>query len=222
MNEFVFQGNSGGERMSKKSFLIYTLFIGFFFSSAIASQFLYGEKIKIKTENGVTVIYNPKNPAPPKATPIELILKEDLFIGVKEGNEEYMFLEAVGLDVDDEGKIYVLDRKASHIKVYDKNGKFLRTISKKGQGPGELQGPRDIQITPKKEILVNDMSTRRLIFFNLDGQFLREITAGKMWLLVDPKSDTDGNIVAAFTVLAESPSEQLKKFNSIDIFAKSV
>lgn len=161
----------------------------------------------------MTVVHNPKKPASPPGVPAKMILKEDLTIGVKDGEEEYMFLEAIQLDVDEEESIYVLDRKASRIKVYDKNGKFLRAIGKRGQGPGEVQGPRDIQITPQNEILVNDMSTRRLLFFNLDGQFLREASAGKMWLFIDPKANSKGNIIGGYMVLDEKPSFQLKKFN---------
>lgn len=200
--------------MRKKIIAAFALLVVFSFCFFIFSVFVYADKIKIKEENGVTVVYNPKKPAPPPDVPTKLILEEDLAIGAKEGEEEYMFSEATRLDVDVEGNIYVLDRKASHIKVFDKEGKFLRTIGNKGQGPGEFQGPRDIYITPQKEILVNDSSTRRLHFFTLDGKFLREASAGKMWLFMGPKADLKGNIYAIFMVLDERPSYQLKKFNS--------
>jgi len=200
--------------MSLKYYLNMSLVSLFIFCSLFITGLLHGEKVKIKKEKGVTVVYNPKMPASLPGEPAQIILKEDLSIGVKEGQEEYMLLEPVSLEVDAQGNIYVLDRKASHIKVYDKNGKFLKTISKKGQGPGEVQGPRDIHITPKGEILVNDSSTRRLLFFSLDGQFIREISAGKMWMLLNPKVDTSGNIVASFTLIGEEFKEELKKFNS--------
>lgn len=197
--------------MKRKIFPACVLFI-FSFCLFIYCEYLHADKTKVKEENGVTVVYNPKKPDPPPGARTQLILEEDLTIGVKEGEEEYMFLEATRLDVDDEENIYILDRKASKVRVYDKNGQFLRTIGKKGQGPGEFQGPRDIYITPQKEILVNDGSTRRLLFFALDGKFLREASAGKMWLFLDPKVDSKGNIYASFMVLDEKPSSQLKKF----------
>lgn len=200
--------------MSRKCWINIGLITIFIYCILFATGLLHPEKIKIKTEKGVTVIYNPKKPAPPPGEPSQLILVEDLTIGVKEGQENYIFLRPVDLDVDAQGNIYVLDRKASHIKVYDKNGKFLRTISKKGQGPGEVQGPRDIHINPKGEILVNDLSTRRLLFFSLDGQFIREVSAGKMWMLLNPKVDNSGNIIAAFTLMGKEFKEELKKFNS--------
>lgn len=200
--------------MHKIIIRIFYLLAVFSFCFLIFNVFVFGDKIKIKEENGVIVVYNPKKPDPPPGIPTELILEEDLTIGVKEGEEEYMFLEATRLDVDDEENIYVLDRKASQVRVYDKNGQFCRTIGKKGQGPGEFQRPRDIYITSQKEILVNDSSTRRLYFFTLEGKFLREASAGNMWLFLDPKADSKGNIYASFMVLDEKPSSQLKKFKS--------
>jgi len=200
--------------MSLKYYLNISLVSLFIFCSLFITGLLHGEEVKIKKEKGITVVYNPKMPASLPGEPAQIILKEDLSIGVKEGQEDYMLLEPVGLEVDAQGNIYVLDRKASHVKVYDKNGKFLRTISKKGQGPGEVQGPRDIHITPEGKILVNDMLTRRLLFFSLDGQFIKEVSAGKMWMLLNPKVDTSGNIIAAFTLMGEEFKEELKKFDS--------
>lgn len=199
--------------MHKIIIRIFCLLAVFSFCFLIFNVFVFGDKIKIKEENGVIVVYNPKKPDPPPGIPTRLILEEDLTIGVKEGQEEYMFLEATRLDVDDEENIYILDRKASLVRVYDKNGKFCRTIGKKGQGPGEFQRPRDIYITPQKEILVNDGSTRRLLFFALDGTFLKETSAGKMWLFIDPKVDSNGNVIGGYMVLDKKPSFQLKTFN---------
>ena len=39
------------------------------------------------------------------------------------------------------GEIFVLDGKIGQVKVYGPDGRHLRTIGKKGQGPGELQSP---------------------------------------------------------------------------------
>jgi len=165
---------------------------------------LHSDEIKIKKENGLTVIHNPKRPSPPPGLPTELILEEDLSIGVKEGQEEYMFLEPVDLDADDSGNIYVLDRKACHIKVFNREGQFVRTIGKKGQGPGEFQGPRDFDLTPTKELLVNDMSTRRLLYFTLEGDFIKEASAGKMWLFVNSSLES---ILEIFTLEMAKPPE---------------
>jgi len=45
----------------------------------------------------------------------------------------------LAIQVDDEEDIIVMDGKEKCIKVFDKNGKHLRTFGKSGQGPGEIQ-----------------------------------------------------------------------------------
>jgi hypothetical protein len=39
-----------------------------------------------------------------------------------------MFQDAQNLAVDDDENIYVNDLKAAHIRVFDKNGEYVRTI----------------------------------------------------------------------------------------------
>jgi len=78
-----------------------------------------GDKVEIKIEDGVTVVYNPKNPAPPRSLPTTLSIKEDLSLGAKGESEESMLLEPAVVDADEAGNIYVLDRKAIQIKVFD-------------------------------------------------------------------------------------------------------
>lgn len=43
------------------------------------------------------------------------------------------------LAVDDSGNVYVVDQKPAVIKVYDQDGRFIRTIGGEGQGPGEFR-----------------------------------------------------------------------------------
>lgn len=171
------------------------------------------QKITIKQENGVTVVSNQKTPAPPPGTPVKLVLKEDFTIGVKEGDEKYMFLSARDIDVDDAGNIYVLDTKAAHIKVFDENGTFIKTIGKKGEGPGEAERPRFLQITLQEEIMLCDTSSGRILFFDLGGKFLRKISIAKFTMFMNPKRDLSGNTVGSYVVFSDQPVQELKKFN---------
>jgi len=104
----------------------------------VLSNSLQAKEIKIKTENGIQVVYNPKKPAPPSGSPKSLILTEDLCIAEDEVGD-FIFSEIRTIEVDDEGNIYVADSKEVCVKVFDKNGKHIRTFGKKGQGPGEIQ-----------------------------------------------------------------------------------
>lgn len=120
--------------MSRKYFPYRILLLVLLFCLFVPSDSLYAEEIKIKTEDGVTVVYNPKNPAPPPGTPTRLVLQEDLTIGEKEGEEEYMFVRMVNLDVDDEGRIFVRsyekvkDGEGFYWDVFDSEGKYIAKV----------------------------------------------------------------------------------------------
>ena len=165
----------------------------------------------IEKENGIIVVKNPKKPIYSEEI---LSLEEELSIGETGGKEEYMFSRARSITVDDEEQIYVLDSKEAHIKVFDKDGKYLRTLGRRGQGPGEMQRPVSIRITPQKEILVNDWGIRRVMFLNLDGEFIREISTGAMTFFNKPKCDSKESIVASFSIMDKEFLSKLVKFDA--------
>lgn len=131
----------------------------------------------ISNENGVTVIKNPKETM--YGADI-LHLEEGLSIGKAEGKEEFQFTEIrsprSAVAVDDQGNIYVLDVRDCWVKVFDKDGKFLRTVGKKGQGPGEFEGPYQLILSAQNEIIVEELLTRRLTFFSLNGVYLKRVS----------------------------------------------
>jgi hypothetical protein len=57
--------------------LIITILIFLFISPFL----LRAQDVKIKIENGIQIVYNPKNPVPPPGTPKNLLLREDLCVG---------------------------------------------------------------------------------------------------------------------------------------------
>lgn len=198
----------------KKSFssVIFITILFIFLVSIYGS--LKAEKIKIKTENGVTVVYNPKKPAPPKGVLTKLVLKEDFSIGEGEQEEE-MFSEMTAVEVDKKGNIYILDRKESMIKVFDSKGKYVRTIGKKGQGPGEVNQPVGIRITPNNELLVEDVFNQRLAVFALDGKFLKNVSTAKALGLAGIAVDSQGNIIGQQVVPSENKLiREVKKYGS--------
>ena len=148
------------------------------FWTQIVLCFLYvnafsGQVIKIKEEKGIPVIYNPKKPAPPRGTPSKLILEEDLSIGTKEEETKYTFASITAIRADEEGNIYILDGKEATVNVFDKSGKRLRNIGRRGQGPGEFEMPLGLQAISGRILIVASMG--RLSFFSL-----REISKSKL------------------------------------------
>lgn len=125
----------------------------------------------IEEMDGIMVVKNPREPMYQSEV---VAFEEELSIGESEGPEESLVSNITSFTVDEEGKVIILDIRLG-IKVFDKNGKFLRSIGRRGQGPGEFQSPMNIQLTAQKEIMVNDIGGRGLLFFSIEGQFLSEI-----------------------------------------------
>ncbi len=57
---------------------------------------------------------------------------------------------------------------------FDKDGKFLKKIGRKGKGPGDLYGPGDLSILDNKYLFVNNYD-RRISIFDLNGNFIKVI-----------------------------------------------
>jgi len=168
-------------------------------------------KGKIEVENGVNVIKNPKEPIYGKNV---FILAEELSIGKAGREEEYIFSRVRSIAVDEKERIYVLDTKEAHVKVFDKNGDYVKTVGRKGQGPGEMSLPFSICITSQNEIMVQDLNNRRIMFYSLDGNFIKSLSTAKI-LIVGSNIDSKRNIFGI--VSTRGPEKQiieLKKFDS--------
>lgn len=67
-------------------------------------------------------------------------------------------------------KIFVLDSKiAKKLFCFDLRGKYLYTVGELGEGPGEMDTPRDFDVT-QKEILIIDRQCR-VFTFSLLGEY---------------------------------------------------
>ncbi|MCX6568526.1 MAG: 6-bladed beta-propeller [Candidatus Aminicenantes bacterium] len=176
----------------------------------------------IVREGGMTIVKNPKEPL--YKTPV-LELKEDLSIGGPEAQGEYAFGEIRTFVVDDEGSIYVLDTQSDHIKVFDRSGKYVRTIGRKGQGPGELENPMTLSFNRTAGELAVHQSSRRISYFKTDGTFLRHLSLKEMWALRG-RVDSRGNIyITEGFVDEKDPRYETKKLGPdasvIAVLAKS-
>ena len=74
------------------------------------------------------------------------MFEEELSLGKKVGEEEFLFTRISSIDIDKDANIYILDNRSAEVRVFDKKGIFIRIIGSRGQGPGEMQNPRFIQI----------------------------------------------------------------------------
>lgn len=97
-------------------------------------------------------------------------IEEELRIGVADGEPEYQFGAIAWIDVDAEGRIYVLDQQAQNVRVFDGEGDYLRTIGRPGNGPGEFS-PAVMAVIPAggDTLFVPDAMQQRVHRFLADG-----------------------------------------------------
>ena len=175
---------------------------------------LLAQEIKIKTEDGIPVVYNPKEPVQIKGLPAEVTLREDLTIGKDTKDTNYMFSGLQHTQVDEEEYMIAADWKETLIKVYDKNGKHVRSFGRKGQGPGEIGLPFYLGIFQGNKIVVHDQTNAKFIFYSREGELLKEIPMGKYRLITRFKVDSEGNFYAISRTFDEAKTIfEVKKFS---------
>jgi hypothetical protein len=65
--------------------------------------------------------------------------------------------------------VYLLDRQLCQILVYSASGEFLRTIGRKGEGPGEFERPHEFEVLPDGRIAVRNGWPAKLVLLHPDG-----------------------------------------------------
>jgi hypothetical protein len=89
------------------------------------------------------------------------------------GGKEF-FGMILGIALDDQGFLYVGDYKANNIKKFDSSGKFLKTIGKAGQGPGDFNGPVELEFSHGC-LYVREGMNSRVSILRSDGSFIKSI-----------------------------------------------
>ena len=94
-------------------------------------------------------------------------LVPEVSVGELDGPEEYLFGSVSSIAVDDDRNVYVLDRQARHVRVFDSEGTYVKTLGRDGEGPGEFKVPIGLAISNGR-LLVRDPANGRVQLFGLD------------------------------------------------------
>jgi len=82
---------------------------------------------------------------------------------------------AVGVN----GRIYVLDGANNKIKLFTRNGKFVRSVGRSGNEEGEFNNPVGLDIDAQGDIYIADTGNRRIQVLDPNGIYLRKIDVSR-------------------------------------------
>lgn len=108
--------------------------------------------------------------------PAPIRLEEEFRLGGDDSRPEQSFYQvnAAYVGVDAAGNIHVLDPSSHRVVSFNGEGRHLRTVGRRGGGPGEMGMPFGLVVEPDGTVGVVDISKRALVRFGPDGSVLEQ------------------------------------------------
>lgn len=183
-------------------------------------------------ENGVEVIINHIEPYKVNGESPVMSLRKEYLIDTE--NEEIAragLIDINSFDIDSQENIYFLlpnpSEKEHVVYKFDKDGNFMTSFGRRGQGPFEFQYPYFIRITDDDEILIKESSKSKFYTFASDGVPVKETPLDQAIDYLVPLKN--GNYVGLYWHKPESDSKyfslsfnlynsELAELNELDRF----
>jgi hypothetical protein len=107
------------------------------------------------------------NPAKPASGVVEASLTEQWRLG---GDDEDLFFGTIArTHLGPDGNLYILDGQLSQVHVISPDGEHLRTVSKEGDGPGEVRNPGDFFVAEDGSINILNGFPGKVVSLSSDG-----------------------------------------------------
>lgn len=97
-------------------------------------------------------------------------------IGQADGPDEYSFGSVGAVTFDRTGRMYVYDEQDKILRAYDANARYVRTIGRFGEGPGEFKDATDVTFVDDTVLAIRDASVSRVSLFYPDGKLKLSVT----------------------------------------------
>jgi hypothetical protein len=106
----------------------------------------------------------------------DLTIKTELLFTLNQdtGDTTDVIRTISAIEADDEGNIYVLDRRKGSVFKFNKSGSFEKTFGSRGNGPGEMTAPTEL-ICSEDTLYAVDRRLRKVIVFDKDGKYIKDI-----------------------------------------------
>ncbi len=115
----------------------------------------------METVDGVRVVHNEKGGLWGKTPKVALELVRKIG-DIDTEDENLAFHYPSDVAVDAEGNLYILDAGNTRVQKFGPDGRYLATIGRKGQGPGEFIMPDGLDIDRDGNLVVFDTAQSRL------------------------------------------------------------
>ena len=167
---------------------------------------------EIVTVDGVTHV---RNGAEPSGGVETMELRELWRAG---GEDDDVFFGLITqVVVGDDGRIYLLDTQLSEVRVYSPDGENLGTLSREGDGPGEVRGPVDLFFTPEGNLGLMQTFPGKIVIIDTAGDPVdtytpggNEPAAGGFLVLQDAMSYGDDYLMCGISISQTEPMKQTR------------
>lgn len=99
-------------------------------------------------------------------------LEEELRIGSMDEAGPALFGDVAAVETDPLGRVWVLERQAKELRVFDGRGAHVRTIGRQGGGPGEFEDPIGLAWAGDGHLWVADPANARFSVFDTAGRYV--------------------------------------------------
>jgi hypothetical protein len=185
------------------------------------------DKVERTTENGVEVVVNHLEPYVIPGEPSTLQLEEALTIDTEKSEVADKGLTSIySFAVDGEGDIYISQRPryGPVIFEFEREGRFLASFGRQGQGPGEFEGGTVIHIDEEDHVVAKDITRRKVSIFDKQGNLLRDeklekdvdpvqYLANKKYLVWWQVQDLEHGLIRNYFGIADGALRNVKEFH---------
>jgi hypothetical protein len=133
---------------------------------------VYGQKIE--TVDGIRLVHNEKGGLWAGSPKVKLELVRTIG-GLEEKDPNLAFGAPYDVVRDAAGNIFVLDSNRRQVQKLDSEGKYLLSIGRSGQGPGEFQMPNSMDIDEAALLFIHDAMGRKIEVMTSEGRPLNTV-----------------------------------------------
>lgn len=129
-------------------------------------------------------------------------------LGRAEGEGPEVFGSVAAIEVDESGRLYVLDVQAQEVRVFGSDGTYLTTLGRRGEGPGEFNGAAGLNIDSEGNLWVWDPGNARFSAFSPDGRWIRSVACQLGGVIFPWRGEFEGEGDALIDWAVDRPQAQ--------------